>query len=176
VKVSVGELLRRINGVSTPFGGVQWSNGGSPDKEVVRRLLTFLEDRRALYGPRHSEEAPHVSRSILEIRSALTAALQDLPDDAAAVQPLRTMRAACRRFLDATEPWGARGFPNGYREEAEFWIALGELRSTVGYQLAVVCSLYGLEAEDELKTILPDEDTDTHKPRRAPARPHIGPR
>ena len=40
------EAVRRITGFSTPFVGVQWEYS-VPERDHVRALITFLEDRRA---------------------------------------------------------------------------------------------------------------------------------
>jgi hypothetical protein len=38
------ETARRITGISTPIGGVQWADPGPSETELVRRFLVFLED------------------------------------------------------------------------------------------------------------------------------------
>jgi hypothetical protein len=87
--------------------------------------------------------------------------LSALPEQSRAVAPLRAIRAARRRFLD--EP--RDDFRNLYmrdfgdfRDRAGFFIALGELRATVGAQLAILAVLYKIELEAELATIVPAED------------------
>ena len=43
------EVARRITGISTPVFGVSW-NPPEEKREIVRSLVAFLEDRRALYA------------------------------------------------------------------------------------------------------------------------------
>jgi hypothetical protein len=88
---------------------------------------------------------------------------RDLTDQSRAAGPVRAIRAACRRFLN--EP--RADFRNLYqrdfgefRDQAGFFTALGELRATVGAQIAILAVLYKIELEAELATILPAEDAD----------------
>ncbi len=48
------EVAQRITGISTPVFGVSWKPPEST-REIVRRLVAFLEDRRALYADFHME-------------------------------------------------------------------------------------------------------------------------
>ncbi len=59
------ETARRITGISTPFGGISWSDPGPGDGETVRRFLVFLEDRRVLYNAMDLEVISQVHRSAL---------------------------------------------------------------------------------------------------------------
>jgi hypothetical protein len=34
---------RRITGISTPFGGLQWADPGPSEREAVRGFIVFLE-------------------------------------------------------------------------------------------------------------------------------------
>ncbi len=97
------EVAQRITGISTPILGVSWS---PPEdrRETVRRLIAFLEDRRALYVDFHMEYGPWVERSVLEMRSELTDTLKSCPGDEELTGPMRAMRAACRKFLDQMGP------------------------------------------------------------------------
>jgi len=54
------------------------------DEEVARRVITFLEDRRLLFGERHSEDELHCARSAIEIRRFLT-------DELAKAKPGRSL-------------------------------------------------------------------------------------
>ena len=42
------------------------------DEEVARQVITFLEDRRLLFGKRHSEDELDCVQSVIEIRRELT--------------------------------------------------------------------------------------------------------
>ncbi|MGH6983507.1 MAG: DUF6650 family protein [Stellaceae bacterium] len=55
--------------------GVSW-NPPTDERDQVRRLFTFLEDRRVLYVAEFLEIPSHVNTSVLEIRKEITARLQ----------------------------------------------------------------------------------------------------
>lgn len=69
---------------------------------------------------------------------------------------IRAVRAALREFVDAAGP-DARNFrhQHGGAMTDEFSLALGELRSRVGLQVALIAYQYDIEVEHELAQILP---------------------
>ncbi len=95
----VSEILSRLTEISTPVGGVSWEPA-TPDVEVARSVITFLEDRRVLYNPPLIEYGPYCVRSVLEIRQFLTDVLSRQGIGDALAEHLRVIRAACRGFLD----------------------------------------------------------------------------
>lgn len=164
------EIARRITGFSTPVFGLQWQPPES-ERERIRTLLTFLEDRRVLYVPHHLEVLHQVDESVLQIRNELTKTLQALPEDSQTNGPVRTMRSACRRFLQEPHPVfcnlpGAKGGEMGWRTQNReegtpgFFVALGELRSVFGVNIALLSVCYGIDLEDDLAAILPAQDLD----------------
>ena len=163
MKISFKKIAKSITGFSTPFFGVSWSPPES-DREVVRSLITFFEDRRALYNPFNVETPELVIRSVLEIRKELTNTLQKLGDNQDICPHLRAMRAACRKFLDQAEELkriGHRYWPELRGEN--FFAGLGEMRATFGIHIAQLCVKYGIDVEKDLATILPPEDKETKK-------------
>ena len=76
LKIPFRELLRRINitGISTVFGGVDWTVSRA-DKDIVREVITRFEDRRALYADREVEFEGQVIDSVMIIRETLRACL-----------------------------------------------------------------------------------------------------
>ena len=150
------ETARRITGISIPFGGVSWADPGPSEAEIVRRFLVFLEDRRVLYNPFQLETESQVERSIDQIREECTKVLQTLPASAAAGEPIRAIRAACRRFRDERYEefphfdgeWQRRhGLPG-------FFLALGAFRALVGHQVALLAGRHNLDVEGDLASIL----------------------
>ncbi|MBN1460263.1 MAG: hypothetical protein JXA57_12065 [Armatimonadetes bacterium] len=157
-RMKAKEIASRITGLSCPIFGVSW-NPPESQRKIVRDLVTFLEDRRALYQPYFMEHGPWVEQSVLEIRGALTEALQRSPEEDNLIQPLRAMRAACRKFLDTVTGHGI--FPRGhYHHEALNWSALGELRGVFGLHLARLCVSFGIDVEAELASTFPSEDSE----------------
>jgi hypothetical protein len=66
---------------------------------LAQDVLTFLEDRRVLYAPSFLEVPLHVSDSVHEMRSFLTAAIRGHDVTPELEASLRALRAACSRFL-----------------------------------------------------------------------------
>lgn len=152
------EVAQRVTGISTPVFGVSW-NPPEDKREIVRRLVAFLEDRRALYADFHMEYGPWVEKSVLEMRAEITNALKTCSEDEHLAGPLRAMRAACRKFLDEMGPPDSRRRVF-YPREAMMWQALGELRGVFGLHLARLCAAFGVDVEPELATILPAGEED----------------
>ncbi|HXG20695.1 MAG TPA: DUF6650 family protein [Methylomirabilota bacterium] len=157
-KLTFREVAQRITGFSTPVFGVSW-NPPESSREIVRRLVAFLEDRRALYADFHMEYSPWVERSVLEIRTELTNALKSCPEEEQLTGPLRAMRAACRKFLDEMGPPKSRRRML-YPPEAMMWQALGELRGAFGLHLARLCAAFRVDVEPELANIFPAAEED----------------
>ncbi|MBN1537815.1 MAG: hypothetical protein JW908_13845 [Anaerolineales bacterium] len=167
MKKSFKEIVNRVNGFEVPIfgGGLSW-NPPILDIEVARRLLTYLEDRRALYAPYECETAQYVERSILDIRKRLTSDLEQLDHDSPLAKSLIAMRAACRKFLDDVE--GIDTDLMSYlhprmwdRDERDFFMALGGLRSIIGIHAAQIAVRYGLDVDENLVQIFPIDPGDT---------------
>jgi len=152
VKVKFKKIAKSVTGVHTPVFGVSWSPPES-EREVVRKMITFLEDRRALYNPFDMERPAWVIESVLEIRKKLTETLRTLDGDSDVTPHLRAMRAACRKFLDQTEM-----MKDGRGPYFNIFAALGEMRGVFGIHIAQLCVKYGVDVEDELAAIFPVED------------------
>jgi hypothetical protein len=58
--------------------------------------------------------------------------------------------------VTSTTGCGIGGYPGG--GDSGFFVALGELRATVGMQVANLAVTYGLTVDDDLASILPAED------------------
>lgn len=143
------KLLKKITGISCPFFGISW-NPRKSDREKIKRVITFLEDRRVLFNPYHLEIPIWVSQSIIEIRAELTKIIPEFDEDSEIVEFLRTMRAACRRYLDRTFKLQDRRFMNDLLIEN-----LIELRSVFGICIAKLSMMYGIDIEEELAEIIP---------------------
>ena len=145
------ELASRINGISIPVFGVSWQPS-EPERAIIRSLLIFLEDRRALYNPFAFETDHEVARSILEIRAQLTDVIQHLPESSNALPNIRAMRAACREYLDNSRAENDMGWRHG-----GFFVYLGSFRTIFGYHIGQLAVIYGIDIEGELAKILPPE-------------------
>lgn len=152
MKIPFRKIAKNLTGISTPIFGVSWQPTEN-EQDVARKLLVFLEDRRALYNPYNIEMPEYVDRSIIEIRHELTDTLKNLDEDSEISPHLRAMRAACRKFLNQTASRHRHSYHG--RENAEFFAALGELRAIFGIHIAQLCVKYGVDIEEELAAILP---------------------
>ncbi len=153
VKVSGGSF--------SVFGiGLNWERTPG-DESVARAVVVFLEDGRVLFGDRHMEDEQHCMSSAQQSRVFLTEQITTATPGKPLEATLKAMRAAFRQFME-------RGGPHGRNFQSEHWphqadpfsLALGDLRSQVGQQLARIAWVYDLEIDDELARILPPEDDD----------------
>ncbi|WP_371933117.1 DUF6650 family protein [Bradyrhizobium sp. CCGUVB23] len=153
-----------LSGFSLPFFGVQWTPPAD-EREIVRGLLTAMEDRRVLFVPYHLEVVSQVTSSVLEMRKILTKVLQALPETSRAAGSTRAMRTACRRFLEEPTPdfrnltrWLGARHADDEEGSPSFFVALGELRATFGTHIAALAHQYGLDVEPDLASVLPSTD------------------
>jgi hypothetical protein len=154
------DLIRRINGISSPIFGVSW-NPTEADRDIARRIIAFMEDRRVLYAPWDMEIPRACVESVNSIRGFLTHELMSLDSNKEIAEHLRAMRSACRKFLDRVERDIAILDFGHYRSHWSNWIftdALGGLRATFGIHILQLAVKYGLDIEDDLASILPEED------------------
>jgi hypothetical protein len=152
-------MTYRPTGIGAFGFSVNWEKVPG-DEEVARRVITFLEDRRLLFGMRHSGDERYCVSSANEIRKALTDELAKAKPGRSLADSLRAMRAAARQFVDAAGP-EARYF--SYRDPVgvdRYSVALGELRVLVGLHVAVVSQQYGIDVEPDLARILPPEEAE----------------
>jgi hypothetical protein len=155
MKMDFKKIAKSLTGFSTPVFGISW-NPPESDRGVARKLITFLEDRRALYNPYSRENPEWVIESVLEIRKRLTDTLETLNENSDISPHLRAMRAACRKFMNETE--NPKTYHHYSRNLEKFFTALGEMRAILGIHIAQLCVKFGIDIEGDLATILPIED------------------
>jgi hypothetical protein len=153
MKVKYKQIAKSLTGFSTPFFGVSWTPPET-DRDVVRKLITFLEDRRALYNPYNIETPMFVDQSLLEIRIELTGTLQRIGDNPDISPNLRAMRAACRKYLNEV---GDTDRPKFHYREFESFAALGELRAVFGIHIAQLAVKYGIVLKKNLLQFYPSK-------------------
>jgi hypothetical protein len=160
IQVQSKSLLSRLGGFSLLGVGINFK-APEPDRVIVRDVITALEDKRALYASAVSEQPDYVVQSILQMRQELTSGLKRISDGSPAKEGFRTMRAACRDFLEDPAMKEKDQSPmlhnRGLWQQEEFLLGLGRLRSIFGQQLAELGYLYGVDIEPRLATILPPE-------------------
>ena len=152
------QILSRITGISCPVFGIQW-NPPEAERDIARRVIAFLEDRRVLYVPSEAEVPMHCVDSVLKIRDFLTKELESINSSAGLAKSLMAMRSACRKFLNQSDGDNGKiiihGAMQGHYCSWIFLSSLGELRGVFGIHIAQICVSYGLDIEDDLATILP---------------------
>jgi hypothetical protein len=146
------------------FGfGVGWAVVPG-DEAVARSVVSFLEDRRVLFGERHIEDEWHCVQSALECRRFLTDQIPQTTSGEPLEATLKAMRAAFRQFVERAGP-NASNFQHHHPYGVDaFSLALGELRSRVGVELARIAWRYKIDIDDELARIVPPEDNDESDP------------
>jgi hypothetical protein len=150
-------MTYRPTGIGAFGFSVNWEKVPG-DEEVASRAIIFLEDRRLLFGKRHSGDERECLHSAIMSRSFLTDELSKAKAGKSLAESLRAMRAAFRQFVDAAGP-DARNFrgQTGSPGTDPYSTALENLRVLVGLHLAVISEKYGIEIEPDLKQILPPD-------------------
>lgn len=165
-KIPFNNLIKRITGISTPVFGISW-NPPEQERDVANRVLTILEDQRLLFGDYTQlyNLGSYAEKALYNLRVRLTEELSSLDRSTPLAQSLSAMRSACRKCLDQLEnasknkPYSE--FCCGPGEQLAYWFgAIGELRSTFGLVVAKLSTMYGIEVEEELSTILPQDFED----------------
>ncbi len=155
------DIASRLTGISSPIFGVSWKPPET-ERSVAKRIIAFLEDRRVLYSPSEMEVPDHCVQSVLEIRRFLTTEIANLDEKADITASLRAMRAACRKFLNTVQADEGRiirfGAERGHYANWTFNGALGEMRGVFGVHIARLAAAYGVDVENDLAAIIPEED------------------
>ncbi|NIZ07217.1 DUF6650 family protein [Pseudoalteromonas sp. HF66] len=108
MKKLVKWFKENINGVSVGVAGLQWVPTAS-EKNAVRKLLIYLDDRRVICDPpvkpygvtlSHIENPKWVTSSLIEIRGEITKCLQEADFGDEAYEIIDKLRQVCREWLD----------------------------------------------------------------------------
>jgi hypothetical protein len=151
--MNIKKTVKHITGISTPFVGISWDLSNT-EKEIIRNLFIFLENRRVLFNPYELEDPRWVVKSIIQIRAYLTKVLQQLDDSSNLNNYIKPMRASCRKFLDKH----SKPKFNGFIERAEIFAGLGEVRAMFGSYLKDLCKRFNIDVEKDLASIFPIEE------------------
>jgi hypothetical protein len=143
------------------YGGESWERPDS-DKVVARRVLVFLEQKRALYDPHEQENVDYVIESVLDTRKLLTSELGKLGDQSELAKSLRMMLDACREFLSANP--AAKSLKSGSPSPESWsrrWAALEKslpkLRKAFGLAVRDMVIRYQLTVHGPLLSIVPSD-------------------
>jgi hypothetical protein len=146
----------RFTGAGTAGFSAQWERKDD-DREIARRVLNLLSDRRLLWIDLRYEVPEECIQSASVTRDRLSELMNHPEIGAGLEQQLKAMQRALRDFMTSSRRyhddwprWSTIG-PD------EFSVALGELRAIVGLTVGTLAAEYDLEVADELATIVPDE-------------------
>lgn len=144
----------RLTGVS--LDGVSWDYTDG-DKEAIRRLFLYLEDRRILtQNPSRILHSPnHMLQSVNDIRRYLTTQLEVSTLSEEVVYALRSMRAAARDFMEKAGPDGHLAV-----EPIDQSRLIGILQARFGEQLSPFLEKVDIEVDEDLLAIMPPDDKD----------------
>lgn len=146
----------RLTGVS-PWGA-SWERKDD-DRELARRLLLFLEDRRMLWKDFSVEIEEHCASSADHARRELTMLLSSPEIGPQFTEKVRAIRAAFREFMDEAGDdryHGQRHHHSGIGTDS-LSLSLGRLRGLVGVQIGEIASTWDVDVPDDLATIVPDQ-------------------
>ncbi|VVP73491.1 DUF6650 family protein [Pseudomonas fluorescens] len=151
-------LRENLNGISTPVFGVSWQPSKS-EREVIRKLLIFLEDRRALHidesgnpsrATAHQGHPEWLSESVLQIRKETNSALQALEFPPHIASVLMSIQTACRELLDSTPKLT-------YRADSSLGVSVTNLRPwqmSIATAVAHLAMAYDLDLHENLSRLV----------------------
>lgn len=147
----------RMTGGSGPFGGAQWERRDD-DREIARRVLNLLADRRMLWKDFSLEIEEHCVRSANLARDRLGTHLDNPEIGPALALRVQLLQRLSRDFVDEVGPAGAE-WDRPWRPIGTdpLSVALGRLRALVGVTIGELAAEYHLDVSDELATLVPDQ-------------------
>lgn len=161
--MEIKSILSRIHGFSIMGTGISWEMS-EPNQKIAGRIISYFEDRRVLFNDYELEIPDHCVQSVLKIREFLTTQIGELKTkDSSITDNLESMRATCRKFLDAVQDSENQIIVNnsfsGGPKSWTFFTALGELRAMLGLHIAIIAAKYDFSVNDDLAKILPPNPT-----------------
>ena len=152
-------FLKSITSTSVSIGPFSVSADLTHDRDVARRLLFFLEDRRVLYIAQEFESPKACIDSIMEIRKMITNELPHTEDNCFLQNEMLQMRAICVAFLSANEgKFDTYGYFPENRELSEddvlFISGLVSLRTFFALSLKKISKKYKLNLSSNLERMI----------------------
>jgi hypothetical protein len=147
----------RLTGASLSSVGAQWERKDD-DREIARRVLNLLTDRRMLWKDFSLEIEEHCVTSANRTREQIGVHLDNPEIGTELAWRLQLLQRLFRDFVDQVGPaggdWDRRRSPMGTDPLS---MALGRLRGLVGVQVGELAANYDLDVSEELATIVPDQ-------------------
>jgi hypothetical protein len=92
-------MVVRINGVSSPIGGISWEYTEN-EKRQIQKLFYFLESKRLLINPADMELPYQCAQSAVEIKKFVIGLLCDFKFSKDTELHLKELCDACNDFLN----------------------------------------------------------------------------
>lgn len=147
----------RWTGISTSVIGLQWERTDD-DREIARRVLNLLADRRMLWKDFSMEIEEHCVSSANRVREQIGTHLDNPEIGADLTKRLQLLQRLFRDFVDDIGPnagdWDRHWRTNGTDPLS---MSLGRLRALVGVQIGELAADYNLDVSEDLATIVPDQ-------------------
>lgn len=144
---------KRLTGFGVGPLSLQWEYV-EVNRDVVRRVLTALEDARVLYDEDHREDAEYCRISADKLRHLLTLEIPDVKEGGEVERSFKKMRAAAREFVTAAGP-SSRQFLSDY---TYFWRCLRALRVGIVDEVAMLAAGFDITLDEPLASYLPTVD------------------
>ena len=101
------------------------------------------------------EEQENCYRAIGDLRRLIGDTSHLLAEDSPALEIMRAMRAACRRYLDAAEEWDRKAGRRHAMPSYRFYQLLGAFRDVMGIYLWRLADLYDLDVDGRVAAFFP---------------------
>ena len=140
----VAKMLKRLSGLSTPLFGISWLPAPS-EIDIAERLITFLSDRRILFGVLANENLNYAAKSIIKIRERLTCDLQELDGRSWLSKSLERMRQSSRLYLDVDQSTtGSLDYSKCMHLE------IMRLRKVFALEIGQISCRYGIDLSEDM--------------------------
>lgn len=142
----------RLNGFSTPFGGLSWDKNLC-EKDRILFLFTYLESKRILYNPAEMENKKWCIASVLDIKSSLVQITRDLKFSIEALDIINDMIDACNYYLDSVNDIESNSiiYKNGTSvPELSFYHAMNRFRENMKSAIRKFEQMYNIKFRKEL--------------------------
>jgi len=130
------------------------------EKKVVSKFITFLENKRVLYGELHEGCPGGAIESVHEIRERIQLIMEPLERNSYFYNLLAEMRKATMNFFkftcgDCKTPMTCKDCEIDKLDKIGCRDALIKLRNSMGIQIGNICTTFKIDVDEKLATILP---------------------
>ena len=139
--------------------GLDWQYVAS-NRDLARRVIVFLEDRRVLVEDHHREDFVHTRESANQIRNFLTLEIMNVKAGGPLEKALRAIRSASTAFVSAAGP-DSRDF---YADASFFIATVRAYREAVATQIANISTNFEMELPPPLLNLLKEFDLSSYRP------------